>query len=128
MNLRAMSFRLLSAFALSAICACSSNGAKQTANDAAAAGEATRMAPVVEKYKKQQILTGFDIKGFTLVVFADTEQYSQLDDSVETAMKSDLLNTWASAWKSGHLGQHATLHVVFKNFYGQEMARLQKHL
>ncbi|MBC5816123.1 MAG: hypothetical protein GIW97_06235 [Candidatus Eremiobacteraeota bacterium] len=123
-----MSFRWLSVLALTALCACGSNGAKQIAGGAAAAGETTRMAPVVEKYKKQQILSGFDIKGTTLVVFADTEKYSQLDDSVEAAMKSELLNTWAGAWKSDHLRQHATLRVIFQNYYGQEMAQLQKHV
>jgi len=82
----------------------------------------------VEKYKKQEVLTGFDIKGSTLVVFADTEKYSQLDDSVETGMKAELLQMWVSAWKSAHPRSHARLLVILQNYYGQEVARLQKQV
>ena len=130
MNRPAKFFRWLSAIALAGICACSSQAGKpQTAASTAQAAESARVAPVVEKYKKQGVLTGFDFKGTTtLVVFADTEKYSELDDSLEESMKSDLLASWSSAWKRNHPHQHAKLYVIFQNYYGQEITRLQKQL
>ena len=120
MNRPVMSSRWLSALALASICACTASAPVKTDDESA------RIAPIVEKYKKQDVLTGFDVKGTTLVVFADTEKYSELDDSVEASMKSELLDTWARAWKSDHPRSHAKLRLIFQNYYGQEMARLTR--
>jgi hypothetical protein len=119
-----MFFRWLSVIAFLTLCACA-QGAKPvppSADDKASA----RMTPVIEKYKKQQVVTGFDIKGKALVVYTDTEKFSEMDDSSENAMKAELLDRWAGAWKAGHPGHHAKLYVILQNYYGQEMARLQR--
>ncbi len=84
------------------------------------------MAPVVERYKKDQILTGFDIKGNALVAYADTEKLSEMDDASENAMKADLLNNWAATWKAGHPRAHASLSVLLQNYYGQKISSQTK--
>ena len=84
------------------------------------------MAPVIEKYKKREVVTGFDVKGTTLVVYTDTEKFSEMDDSDEAAMKSDILGRWTATWKTAHPREHAKLHVMFQNYYGQEITRLEK--
>lgn len=124
MNRRAMFFRWLSIVAFTTLYACGqgANHASPSTEDK----ESARIAPVIEKYKKQEIITGFDVKGTGLIVYTDTEKFSEMDDSAETAMKSELLGTWAGTWTSHHPHQHAKLRVILQNYYGQEIARLQK--
>ena len=127
MNRPAMFYRWLSVIALGTLCACTQSNTAASP-PAAGAQETARMAPVVEKYKKQQVVTGFDVKGTDLVVYTDTEKFSEMDDSSEAAMKSDLLARWTATWKSGHPHAHAKLHVIFQNYYGQEITRLEKRV
>lgn len=122
------SSRWLSALALCALCACAPKSQGANTAPPLTDRESAQIAPTVEHYKKDGTLTGFDIKGDSLLVFADSEKYSQLDDQVEEDMKASLLRVWAATWTANHAHSHATLHVVLQNYYGQEMATLTKRV
>lgn len=120
--------RWLSALVLCVLCACTPKSQGTNVTPSIADRETTQIAPTVERYKKDGTLTGFDIKGDSLLVFADSEKYSQLDDQVEEDMKNSLLRAWAATWSANHAHMHAVLHVVLQNYYGQQMATLTKRV
>lgn len=89
------------------------------AADPAAAREIQAVAPLKAQYKP--VITGIDVRGATLDVFVDAEQFSSMDYDVEGAMKTQALKRWREVWKANHPGQHATLHVRLRNYFGADV-------
>lgn len=109
------------ALALSAALLCACNSAvRSPARPTLTAQESARIAPVVNRHKKDALM-GFDINGETLVVSADAEKWSELDDALESALKDELLATWVRTWRAYHPHGHAHLKVLIRNYYGQEI-------
>ena len=127
MNQPVKSYQWLSAIALAcSLCACASPQHHTAAS--ISDRESAAVSPTIEHYKKDGPVTGFDVKGESLIVFIDSEKYSELDDDVESSMKSTLLNTWGRVWQTNHKGHAAVLHVVFQNYYGQVVDTLTKRV
>lgn len=108
--------RLLLAAALLAGC---SQSAPQSAGDAVAAREVRGLAAFKAEYKP--VITGVDVKGTTLDLFVDADQLNSMDEPVEDQMKSEALKRWQTIWKAGHPGQHATLRVRLRDYFGEEV-------
>ena len=89
--------------------------------------EAAEMAPLIAKVKNAAIL-GTAVEGTTLVISADSEKWSELDDSTEAEFKSAALAGWVKTWKHDHPGGHATLRVMIRNYYGQEITSASKRV
>ncbi|MBV8689130.1 MAG: hypothetical protein JOZ59_03380 [Candidatus Eremiobacteraeota bacterium] len=87
--------------------------------------ETREMQPVVDRYKSQSVM-GFDIKGTTLMLNVDAEQWSELDEPAEIALRNAVLDAWARAWAKHHGGQHATVRLRVQNYYGQEITAQSK--
>jgi hypothetical protein len=96
-----------------------SQPAPQGAADTAAAREQSAVAPLKVQYKP--VITGFDVKGTTFDIFVDAELMSEMDGPVEQAMEDQALKRWRDAWKSNNPGKHATLHVRFRNYFGEDV-------
>jgi hypothetical protein len=108
--------RALLAAALLAGC---SQSAPQSAGDALAARENQALAPLKATYKPA--ITGIDAKGTTLDLFVDADQLDSMDEPVEDQMKAQALQRWKTVWKADHSGQHATLRVRLRNYFGEEV-------
>ena len=103
--------------AVLALAGCSQPAAP--AADPAAAREIQAVAPLKAQYKP--VITGMDVKGATLDVFVDAEQFSSVDYDVEGAMKAQALKRWREVWKANHPGEHATLRVRLRNYFGEDV-------
>jgi hypothetical protein len=97
---------------------CSQPAAPSSA-DIAAAREMRTVAPLKMQYKP--VITGIDVHGTTLDIFVDRELMSEMDGPVEQAMEDQALKRWRDAWKSNNPGKHATLHVRFRNYFGEDV-------
>lgn len=107
--------RALVAFLVLAGC---SQPAQNPVGDAASR-EAGAFDSFKSKYKP--VITGIDVKGTTLSVFVDQERMSEMDGPVEQAMEDQALTRWRNLWKSNNPGKHATLHVRFRNYFGEDV-------
>jgi len=97
---------------------CSQSAPSCTA-ETASAREASAIAPLKTQYKP--VITGIDAKGTTLDIFVDAELMSEMDDPVEQAMEAQALKRWRESWKANNPGKHATLHVRFRNYFGEDV-------
>jgi len=52
------------------------------------------------------VINGIDVKGTTLDIFVDADQFNSMDDTLEVQMKAQALKRWTAAWKSDHPGRH----------------------
>lgn len=104
--------------AVLALAGCSQPAAPRAA-DPAAAREIQAITPLKAQYKP--VITGIDVKGTTLDVFIDAEQFSSMDYDVDQAMKAQALKRWREAWKANHPGEHATLRVRLRNYFGEDV-------
>lgn len=96
-----------------------SQPAPQTGADAIAAREDGALLPLKAQYKP--VIMGIDVKGTTLDIFVDADQFNSMDDALEVQMKAQLLKRWRAAWTSDHPGRHATLSVRLRNYFGEEL-------
>jgi len=103
--------------AVLALAGCSQPAAP--AADPAAAREIQAVAPLKAHYKP--VITSIDVRGATLDVFVDAEQFSSMDYDVEQGMKVQALKRWREVWKANHAGQHATVRVRMRNYFGEDV-------
>ncbi len=96
-----------------------SQPAPQSGADAIAAREDTALQPLKAQYKP--VINGIDVKGTTLDIFVDADQFNSMDDALQVQMKAQVLKRWSAAWKSNHPGRHATLRVRLRNYFGEEL-------
>ncbi len=96
-----------------------SQPAPHGAADAAAARELRAVEPLKAQYKP--VITGIDVKGATLDFFVDAELMSEMDGPVEQGMEDQALKRWRLAWTANNPGKHATLHVRFRNYFGEDV-------
>ncbi len=96
-----------------------SQSAPRSGADAIAAREDQSVEPLKAQY--QPVITGIDVKGPTLDVFIDVDRLNSMDEPVEDQMKAQALTRWRQTWRSNHPGQHATLRVRLRNYFGEEV-------
>ncbi len=98
-------------------------GCSQPAAPSATDTTATREESAVASLKTQfkPVITGIDAKGTTLDIFVDAELMSEMDGPVEQAMEDQALKRWRDTWKFNNPGKHATLHVRFRNYFGEDV-------
>jgi hypothetical protein len=82
------------------------------------AQEMTAVTPLRAKYAPA--VDGLDVKGDTLVVGVDLQGLSDMDELDEVDMKHDILSKWRAAWIDAHPNAHATIHVQFLDFRGNQ--------
>lgn len=87
------------------------------AADVTKSREEASLASLKSQYKP--VITGIDVKGATLDVFVDNDQLISMDEPAEDQLKSQALARWKKIWVADHRGQHATLHVRLRNYYGE---------
>jgi hypothetical protein len=95
-----------------------SQPASSGSGDTADARELRAVEPLKAQYKP--VITGIDVKGATLDIFVDAELMSEMDGPVEQAMEDGALKRWRETWKANNPGKHATLHVRFRNYFGED--------
>ncbi|HET7812736.1 MAG TPA: hypothetical protein VFL13_00025 [Candidatus Baltobacteraceae bacterium] len=71
------------------------------------------------KYK--DIVMGDDVKGTTLVVYADRNNVDSMDEQAEDAMVGDTLVRWKAIWSANHPHKHAKLVVSVRDFYASQI-------
>ena len=118
-------FTIAASFAIALVTACTP---PPPPDRGAAIGQAesARLSPVVDKLKKAGVVTGFDVSGNQLTISVDAERWSEQDEVAEDQLKSDLLARWSAIWRANHPRGHARVRVRFQNYYGEEIATMEK--
>ena len=74
--------------------------------------------------KYHDVVTGWDIKGNTLVVYANRDEVLSMDEYSEDALAQQLLQNWTQIWQANHRGKSAKLMLKLDDFYGAEIMHL----
>ncbi len=93
--------------------------AKQTPAQAVQAREMRAVDALHLRNRYKDIITGWDVKGTTLVLYANRDAMLSMDEPAEAAMMDDLIARWAKIWRSNHRGNHAKLKLDVRDFYGE---------
>jgi len=113
--------------AASALCALGPAACGGTATSRASAGDAVtaREQRAVDglglKKRYPDIVTGTDIKGNTLMIYVDVDKLYSMDEDSENAMRADLLKSWKAIWSAAHRGEHATVRISLRDYYGSQV-------
>lgn len=84
------------------------------------AKEQSVVAPLKTKYK--DVITGLDFKGRTLVLYVEPNAMYSMNEDAEAAMKAEAVSRWKAAWATAHPGEHGTLKVSVRDYFGREIS------
>ena len=74
--------------------------------------------------KYHDVVTGWDVKGNTLVIYSNRDEVLSMDEDSEDAMAQQLLQDWTRIWHANHRGKNAKLALKLDDFYGAEIMHL----
>lgn len=109
-------------------CTGSSSSHRSPAADPTTAQEQHAVDALALKKRYPEVVTGTDVKGKTLTVYVDLDNLYSMDEETENAMRSTTLQSWKRIWSSAHRGEHGTLRLSLRDYYGNEVVSDAAHV